>query len=356
MQLCLNNTITIRKATSADADAIHAVDVAAFADDSWPRESFDEVLNEPECHYFIAYCNGAIVGYCGMYHETEETPHCCNIETLAVVPTFRRKGLGRLLVQKMLDTAKELGLGKAELEVNTKNANAIKLYQDFGFAIEEHEPGYYSHSGEDAYIMRRYEANFMKLHPITLHGALREHTLTLRPLSDDHLPLLYKWNTDPEVLYWNEGPDADPNDNNPATVQSIYKETSNAGHCFIIEIDGTAIGECLLCQMTVDYIVEKYPATTDIRRIDILIGEKAYWNKGIGSAIVQMLVDWAFNHEKTDIIYGITGDYNKRSGRIFQKNGFQLFQKHPTQYARKEEGLEFHYRLTRDEYERSITC
>ena len=152
----MKDNIAIRRATSSDVDAIYAVEVAAFADDSWSRESFDEILDEPECYYFIAHCDDNIVGYCGMYHETGETP--CSIEALAVVPEFRRKGLGRLLVQKMLDTAKELGLSKAELEVNTKNVDAIRLYQDFGFAIEKHIKGFYSNSGDDAYIMRRYES------------------------------------------------------------------------------------------------------------------------------------------------------------------------------------------------------
>jgi len=169
----------------------------------------------------------------------------------------------------------------------------------------------------------------------------------LRPLCDKDFPLLYKWNTDPEVLYWNEGPAADPADNNNEAVQSIYRQTSNAGYCFIIEIDGTAIGECLLCKMNLHYVVEKYPASTDIRRIDILIGEKSYWNMGIGSVIVQMLVNLAFDKEKADIVYGITGDFNKRSGRIFQKNGFHLFLEYPTDYYLGEDGLEFHYRLTR---------
>ena len=195
------------------------------------------------------------------------------------------------------------------------------------------------------------KTNVIKEHHITLHGSLKEHTITLRPLNDEHLPLLYKWNTDPEVIYWNEGPNADPNENDPKTVQSIYKETSNAGYCFIIDINGIAIGECLLCKMTLPYIVEAYPTATDIRRIDILMGEKSYWNMGIGSVIVQMLVNFGFQNEKADIIYGITGDYNKRSGRVFEKNGFQLFSKHPTHYARKESGYELHYRLTREEYQ-----
>jgi len=192
------------------------------------------------------------------------------------------------------------------------------------------------------------EIGIIKGHDVELHGALRGHTITLRPLCDDDFPLLYKWNTDPEVLYWSEGPDADPDDNDDEAVQAIYRQTSNAGYCFIIEVDGVAIGECLLCKMNVDYIVEKYPASTDIRRIDILIGEKSYWNMGIGSVAVQMLVNLAFNKEKADIIYGITGDYNKRSGRVFQKNGFHLFLECPTNNDPKKDSTEYHYRLTRD--------
>jgi len=195
------------------------------------------------------------------------------------------------------------------------------------------------------------ETTIIKEHDVYLHGTLREHTITLHPLCDDHLPLLYKWNTDPEVLYWNEGPDADPGNNDNEAVQSIYNDTSNAGYCFIIEIDGTAIGECLLCKMNVDYILELYPNSADIRRIDILIGEKSYWNMGIGSAVVQMLTNLAFNTEKTDVVYGITGDYNKRSGRVFEKNGFSLFFECPTNNDPEKDSLEFHYRITRDEYE-----
>ena len=150
----MRDNIAIRRATPYDVDAIYAVEVASFTDDLWSHKTFIEILGEPECYYFIAHCDGNVVGYCGMYHETEEAPHYCNIEALAVVSEFRRKGLGGLLVQKMLDTAKELGLDRAELEVNTKNADAIKLYQNFGFVIQGRIKGFYSNSGEDAYIMR----------------------------------------------------------------------------------------------------------------------------------------------------------------------------------------------------------
>jgi len=69
----MRDDIVIRRATSSDVDAIYAVEVAAFAEDVWSHETFDELLRESECYYFIAYCDDKVVGYCGMYHETEET-------------------------------------------------------------------------------------------------------------------------------------------------------------------------------------------------------------------------------------------------------------------------------------------
>jgi len=192
------------------------------------------------------------------------------------------------------------------------------------------------------------KTQIIKEHQLHLQGKLGAHMIHLRPLCDAHFPLLYKWNTDPDVLYWNESPDADPNDEQ--TVQTIYNQVSNAGYGFIIELDDTAIGECLLCKVRVPYIEQKYPTSTDLRRIDILIGEKDYWGMGIGTTVVQMLLKFAFEVEATDVIYGITGDYNKRSGRVFEKNGFRLYHQCPTNNDPGEKGMELHFRLTRDEY------
>ena len=46
--------------------------------------------------------------------------------------------------------------------------------------------------------------NIIITHDINLYGG-NDTDIILRPLCDDHLPLLYKWCADPEVLYWTEG-------------------------------------------------------------------------------------------------------------------------------------------------------
>ena len=183
--------------------------------------------------------------------------------------------------------------------------------------------------------------SIIKTHDVILYGSVGEYNIILRPLCDDHLPLLYKWNADPEVLYWSEGFDAGINDE--ADVENIYSKASRCGHCFLVEVNGISIGECLLCDVMVESVFEKYPPNTDIRRIDTLIGEKEYWGCGIGSAFVRMLMDFAFCNEQVDILYCFANDYNERSIKTFTKYGFEIVAL---------EAGEVHLVLTRQKYTR----
>ena len=61
--------------------------------------------------------------------------------------------------------------------------------------------------------------SIIKTHDITLYGG-NDIDIVLRPLCDDHLPLLYKWNSDPEVLYWSDGEDVQAH--SAETVHNIY--------------------------------------------------------------------------------------------------------------------------------------
>jgi len=187
--------------------------------------------------------------------------------------------------------------------------------------------------------------SIIKPHDIVLYGSAGEYAVTLRPLCDAHLPLLYRWNADPEVLYWCEG--ADVQENDAETVHDIYGRTSQHAFCFLVEANGVPIGECWLQRARVP---DLYPDTADVRRIDMMLGEKAYWNCGIGTALIGILVDFAFRVERVDALHEIVYDYNKRSQRVFEKNGFTLIKKEPSIEAPAKAKEDFHYRLTRQEY------
>ena len=52
---------------------------------------------------------------------------------LGIIPSHRRRGIGRMLTQNLLDTARQWGLAQVRLEVIERNIAARTLYLDLGF-------------------------------------------------------------------------------------------------------------------------------------------------------------------------------------------------------------------------------
>jgi len=163
----------------------------------------------------------------------------------------------------------------------------------------------------------------IKLHNIYLEGiSPRSVRIRLRPMTDKDWELLFLWNSDPEVLYFAEEDDITAY--TLEEVKHLYCSVCAKAICFIIEADGLPIGECWLQEMNLERVLEKYP-DLDVRRIDLAIGEKDHWNKGIGTTVIRMLTVFCFDQENADLIYepGIA-DYNNRSLRAFQKSGYEI--------------------------------
>ncbi|MFZ0407321.1 MAG: GNAT family N-acetyltransferase [Cyanobium sp.] len=74
-----------------------------------------------------------------------------HITLVAVAPTERRRGLGRLVLQGLLATAREGGAERATLEVASGNSAARALYGCCGFRDAGIRHGYYR-NGDDALI------------------------------------------------------------------------------------------------------------------------------------------------------------------------------------------------------------
>ena len=58
----------------------------------------------------------------------------CLLEDLFVDEAARGSGLGRALVAATIDRARERGCRRLELDVNERNATALRLYESFGFS------------------------------------------------------------------------------------------------------------------------------------------------------------------------------------------------------------------------------
>jgi ribosomal-protein-alanine acetyltransferase len=94
---------------------------------------------------------GAIAGYVVALDAADEG----EILNLAVAPAGRRTGLGRALVQHMLEALTARGVRQVYLEVRESNAPARALYAAHGFTEIGRRQQYYRRPVEDAIVLRR---------------------------------------------------------------------------------------------------------------------------------------------------------------------------------------------------------
>ena len=73
-------------------------------------------------------------------HFGDDVAH---LNLLAVAPEHRRRGLGCQLMEWLVTTAVEAGIGRIDLELRDRNAPARAFYESLGFAAGEVMPGYY---------------------------------------------------------------------------------------------------------------------------------------------------------------------------------------------------------------------
>jgi ribosomal-protein-alanine N-acetyltransferase len=144
--------VVIDRMTEADLEEVLAIDVAAFHDPRDVREKqLREELTRSWARIFVARGDrGVVRGYLLFWHVADEA-HVINV---AVAPTARRGGIGRALVGRLLDYAREHAIAKVLLEVRASNEAAIGLYRSAGFTQFNLRPRYYG-DGEDAVEMAR---------------------------------------------------------------------------------------------------------------------------------------------------------------------------------------------------------
>jgi len=134
--------------TLADLDEVMAIERASFAY-PWSSRFFHQEF-EVECaRSILAEMNGKIVGYVPFWLLPENV----DIHNLAVRGEYRRRGVGRILLHKVIVEALRQSSARVTLEVRKSNLAAQKLYESAGFVATGVRKGYYSDDGEDALTM-----------------------------------------------------------------------------------------------------------------------------------------------------------------------------------------------------------
>jgi ribosomal-protein-alanine N-acetyltransferase len=75
------------------------------------------------------------------------------LESIAVVPPARRRGIGRLLLASLVTRLRTAGTAELYLEVRASNLGALGFYQAGNFKRTGVRPRYYADPEEDAVLM-----------------------------------------------------------------------------------------------------------------------------------------------------------------------------------------------------------
>lgn len=140
----------LREWTKEDIDEIAALESVCFSD-PWTKEMLLQSFSSPIFYSVLMEEQGEIIGYACetvLFEDAE-------IAIVAVAPAHRKKGLGKLLMERLENIAISRGAEQTFLEVRTSNVAALALYEGFGFEKIRTRERYYA-DGEDAFVMRKF--------------------------------------------------------------------------------------------------------------------------------------------------------------------------------------------------------
>ncbi len=151
--------LTIRPATNRDAARIREL-VFSVLDEyglSPDPGSTDLDLDDVEASYFrpggffevLLQSDGQIVGTVGLVPRQRGQ---AELRKMYLRPSARGRGSGKLLLDRALQKARELGFTEIWLETNSALKEAVALYRKYGF--EPTETGHLAGRCDQAYLLR----------------------------------------------------------------------------------------------------------------------------------------------------------------------------------------------------------
>ena len=115
----------------------------------WSERFFRQEMQVECARSLLAEIDGRVAGYILFWL----LPGVIDIHNIAVHQDFRRRGLGRSLLENVIKVARDRASSRITLEVRKSNTPAQRLYHSVGFTVSGIRKGYYSDDGEDAFLM-----------------------------------------------------------------------------------------------------------------------------------------------------------------------------------------------------------
>lgn len=135
----------VRTLYPEDAAAWHALQIAIYREQQWfvgdsppsPEALARKLLAVDDYDLYLgALADGSLVGWLELHRFAARRLSHVAMVTLAVALPYRRRGLGRRLLQESYRWARRAGIEKLQLTVRATNLAAHALYQAEGFVPE----------------------------------------------------------------------------------------------------------------------------------------------------------------------------------------------------------------------------
>lgn len=139
-----------------DIDAIVRVENACFST-PWSIDAIKHEICENKLADFMIACyeENNIIGYIGIWTLLDE----CQINKIAVMPEKRKIGIGKTILNHVIELTRDMGVKSWYLEVRESNTAAQALYRSAGFSSVGTRKNYYINPVEDAVLMSLEEAD-----------------------------------------------------------------------------------------------------------------------------------------------------------------------------------------------------
>ena len=140
--------VALRRLRTSDLDRIEELERESYPT-PWSRSMFAGELAKPSGICLGAFQGEDMLGYLIVARYVDAW-HVMNV---AVDPTWRGRGIARVLLERLFEITDDDPDRGYTLEVRVSNAVAIHLYESLGFVTTGVRRGYYTDNREDALIM-----------------------------------------------------------------------------------------------------------------------------------------------------------------------------------------------------------
>lgn len=121
----------------------------------------EDILNMADAYkdsrsaYFVAELDGEVVGGGGFKHLNKAPTNYCELQKVYIKKEVRGKGIGKLLVEKCIEKAKEAGYEYMYLETFPNMLKAQILYKKLGFNNLDHSIGDTGHKTNEIWMLKK---------------------------------------------------------------------------------------------------------------------------------------------------------------------------------------------------------